>query len=170
MYSFNLRAVRRYWNPRRAHSCFFYNSSNIAWQSLYNPMRKFAAKRVSRAEQDENAWRKIKKRKVVTGGWDTSPPSTPTTTPSRQVQPELTYLWRLLSSVVCIIAFIYLLPAHDHAPCLCSCLWFVCRRCCGVHFCGVYVKSSKWNFMCALKSMQKKKIQNILSWLGVCLG
>lgn len=42
------------------------------------------------------------------------------------------------------IAFIYLLPAPSPSQLttpLLSCLWFVCRRCCGVHFCGVYVTS-----------------------------
>lgn len=45
-------------------------------------------------------------------------------------------------SVVCIILLLFIYyPRPLLATPLLSCLWFVCRRCCGVHFCGVYVTS-----------------------------
>lgn len=46
---------------------------------------------------------------------------------------------RLSSALYCFYLFTTRPPLYLPRPC--SCLWFVCRRCCGIHFCGVYVSS-----------------------------
>lgn len=98
----------------------------------------------------------------------------PPTTPSRQVQPELTYLWRLLSSVVCIIAFIYLLPAHDHAPlpvlgCSCVAACDLCVAGVVAFIFAVFMSSLPSGILCArLKVCKRKKYKTFcLGWVCV---